>query len=180
MKNTVALGCVLLLSLFVGCSSVSVKTDYDHTEDFSKYKTFTLFSGELAPGNALSKYPELKERMYPVVKEILVEKGFIYKESEITDFVVHLRGAVNAQTQRTKQGGRTWYNPWWGSGRTVVSYYDEGSLIIDIVNTAEKNLSWRGIGSKIVDQGNMSGVYDRSQLKKNLEKILKGFPPKAE
>ncbi len=166
MKSSVSINvlCALLILVLVGCSPVSVKTDYDHTENFSTYKTFTLFNGELAPGNALVKYPELKERMYPVVTEILVEKGFVYKESGTTDFVVHLRGAVNAQTQRTKQGGRSWYNTWWGGGRSVVSYYDEGSLLIDIVNTAEKNLSWRGVGTKIVDQG-VSGVYDRAKMK---------------
>ncbi len=177
MKSSMSVLCVLIMSILIGCSPISVKNDFDHTEDFSTYKTFSLFAGELPPGDALSRYPEMKERIYPVVVEILQEKGFVYQESGEADFIVHIRGALRAQTQRTKHGGVSWRSSWWGGSRSVVSYYDEGSLLIDIINTKNKNLSWRGIGSKIASQSR-NIIYDKVKLKKALAKILKGFPPK--
>ena len=49
---------ILLVALMLGCSSVSIKTDYDREYDFSTFKTYRWASGqEINPQDELTKYP---------------------------------------------------------------------------------------------------------------------------
>ena len=49
MKKVIVFFTFLLLVAFVGCSSISTSTDYDPTVDFTQYKTYMWFAGEIFP-----------------------------------------------------------------------------------------------------------------------------------
>lgn len=180
MKKYFILLMAFSLLLLSACSVVTVKTDYDHSEDFSKYKTFKLYDGDKQGGNALVRYPELKKQIDVIVKETLQDKGLSYKESGEADLIVNVHATLTDKTQLTDMGGaRGGYSTWWGpyGSRTMVSYYTEGNLVIDLVDSAQKELSWRGIGTKVVDG---SAQNDTKKLRKIITEIMKNYPPKTQ
>ena len=163
--------------LSIGCSSsVTVRTDYDPGKDFASYKTYKWYTGK-QPDDELSKYPLTKKRIISSIDKALQAKEFELVESDEADFVVVIHGGSKERMQVTNWGGYGWYDPWWGpyGGRTDVSYYAEGTLVIDIVDTKEKELAWRGLGTTILQDRDAEG--EQKFLDATCEKILKDFPP---
>jgi hypothetical protein len=65
------------------------------------------------------------------------------------------------------------YGPGFSTTTVTENNYQEGTLIIDIFNAADKKLIWQGIGSKEVQ----TDLDKRDQqLPKNVAKILANFP----
>jgi hypothetical protein len=76
--------------------------------------------------------------------------------------------------------GYGWYDPWWGpyGGSTHVSYYEEGSLVIDVIDWTEKELSWRGVGTGVVkDRSSDDPEEMQEEINLIVAKILADFPP---
>ena len=167
-----------LILLLAGCSSVTVNSDYDPAVDFSKYKTFKLHDGESMPGDALARNPLIQKRVYQSIEKELQAKGFTVAESGDPDFIVVAHGGTKEKTQVTDWGGYGWYNPWWGpyGGRVDVSQYQEGTLVIDIVDFAEKEMVWRGLGTAVLGD-NPSPEKIQKTVDQYVSQILAKFPP---
>jgi hypothetical protein len=180
-----------LLALFtlslIGCSSVTVKSDFDPEYDFKAFKTYRWATpGELNPNDELAKNPLILKRVQDAVDKELAAKGLNVVESEEFDLVVIAHAGLKERTQVTQTGGggyygghRGWYDPYWGpyGGSTHVSTYEEGTLVIDMVVWETKEMAWRGMGTKILN--------DTSDPDKVTEivnawvaKILAEYPPK--
>lgn len=178
MRKLASLCLVCSLLVFIGCSTVSITSNYDRFEEFTWYKTFTLNDGENLPDNTLNKYPQLKEYIDEVVREILVAKGFTYKETGDTDFVVYPYGVLT----EVRQNFRATSGANWGGSvilRGPAVELTQGSLVIDVVNTMDKEnkkLTWRGRGVRLVDEITDT-ENQRKRLQKNITKILADFPP---
>lgn len=167
----------LFLFVFIGCSSVSVTTDYDPATDFSAYKNYAWHTGKTIPGDELAKDPLVKKRFVNAIDKILKSKGCKKVESG-ADFVVVIHAEVKDKMQVTNTGGYGgygWYDPWWGpyGGATMVSHYEEGTLVIDFVDTKEKELSWRGLATKTLG----SGPLEQNEIDDIVHKVLNKFPP---
>jgi hypothetical protein len=178
-----ALMCVLL-ALLASCSSVDVKTDYDPDVDFSTYKTYAwVGEGGVIEGSTLASYPLAAKRVKDSVDRNLKERGFeMVGDPEGADFAIVLHAGTQEKMQVTNYGGYYGYyryDPWWGpyGGHTDVSYYTEGSLVIDFVDVKTKELAWRGIGTAIVKE--YSSPEDaQKNMDKYVDRIMAGFPPK--
>ena len=167
----------ILAMTFLSCSSVSYKSDFDKSTDFSQYKKYTWFAGE-QPDDELSKNPLVKKRIHESVDKVLKQKGFSQVEEDDADFVVVIHGGTKERMQIYNTGGIGWYDPWWGAygGRTDVSYSEEGTLIIDMVDAEKKELSWRGMATAATK--NHSKTEDMQKyFDEVVEKTLEDFPP---
>jgi hypothetical protein len=171
---------IIGLISFWGCSSVTVTTDHDPNVDFSKYKTFAIYQGEMPASDALSKDPLAKKRVIASVERILTQKGFKKVPVEQADFVVILHAGQKERMQITNYGyggygygmyGRGW-GPGYGMSQTDVTYYDETTLVIDLADKAKKELVWRGTGTGIITH--KLSDEERDEV---IAKILKDFPP---
>lgn len=177
---------ILMIALFViltACSTISVRSDYDHSYDFSKYKTYRWsVESELNRRDALKKNPLVEKRVHSSIDRELQAKGFIHKEAGEVDFVVVAHAGVKEKMHIDQySGGRYgWYHPWWGpyGGYTNISYYKEGTLVIDIVDSRNKELAWRGTGTDVVKNYN-NGEKMQKDIDAAVAKILAGFPPGA-
>jgi hypothetical protein len=157
--KTISLSIVTIIILaLVGCSSLTVTTDFDASQDFNSYKTYRwATTEEVNPNDALAQNPLVKKRVIAGIDKALQDKGFVLVEKGSgPDFVVITHAGVKEKMNVTQTGGYRgygWYDPWWGpyGGSTHVSYYEEGSLVIDIIDWTEKELSWRGIGTGVAD-----------------------------
>jgi hypothetical protein len=147
-----------LALLILGCSSVTVKTDYDREYDFSEFKTYRWASAqEINPDDELARNPLVQKRVMEAVDRTLAAKGMQKVESEDVDVVVLAHAGSKEKMQVTQTGGgyyRGWYDPWWGSygGQTHVSYYEEATLVVDIVSWESKELAWRGMATGTVKE----------------------------
>jgi hypothetical protein len=166
-----------------GCSSIKVESDFDPKNDFSNYKTYTWYKGEMPADDALSKNPLAKKRIVATIDYVLDKKGFKI-DNENPDFVVIVHAGIKERMQVNQYGGYGAYGYGrygygWGVAYTPVHtdviYYDEATLVIDIADYKKKEIVWRGAATGVVD-GRMSD----EELDNVIEQILEDFPPHTE
>lgn len=171
---------VFTLSLFiVSCSSVTVQSDFDPEVDFSTFKTFRWYEGQPVPGDELVMYPLVKNRFIESITEGLTSKGLELIEGTDADLVVVIHAGMKERMQITNWGSYGWYDPWWGpyGGYTNVSYYEQGTVVIDLVDAEKKELVWRGMGTKAVQRYD-SPAEAREAVDLIVGEILNRYPPR--
>jgi hypothetical protein len=176
---------LFLLMAFVGialhsCSSVSVKTDFDPDVDFTKYKTFKFYEGKPITGDELAKHPLIKKRILASIKEEMIAKGYKYDEVNGQLIVVVHAGVEEKMRVSSSGASYGWYDPWWGpsySSRYVdVNYYDEATLVIDMVRDDEKELAWRGMGTSTLREYSDPEAM-QARIDNIVSQVLMRFPP---
>ena len=174
---------IIILAL-VGCLSLKVTTDFDPSQDFNSYKIYRWATiKEVNPNDALAQNPLIKKRVFSGINKALQDKGFVLVEKGTEpDFVVITHAGVKEKMNVTRTAGYrgyAWYDPWWGpyGGSTRVSYYEEGSLVIDIIDWKEKELSWRGVGTGVVKDRKQDAEEMQERINEITVKILADFPP---
>lgn len=177
---------ILFLGLFYSCSpTVKVTTDYDHSANFSQYKTFAVYDLKAQQGqvNQLNV-----DRVAKAIRNEMLAKGFT--ESSNPDLKVNAVSILKNKTQVTADtnfyGYGGMYRPYgyWGGGAmmgggsTTFNTYDyvDGSLVIDIVSTKTDKLVWQGIGNAEIDS---RPDNPEEFINSSVQKILAGFPPGA-
>jgi len=177
MKNFVLIFICIVIAGLIACSSISVKHDYDPAVDFSKYKTYKLYEKAIK-GDALSKNPLVKKRVLVSLDKVLKEKGYKPAEDGKANFVVVAQAGIKERMQVTNWGGYGWYHPGWGAygGHTDVSYYEEGNLVINVVDTKKKELTWRGVATGTLKESS-SAEEMQERLNHIIAKLLENFPP---
>ena len=180
----------LLLVLFVGgCSTLKVNYDYDPEYNFSSFKTYRWArANERNPEDVLVKNPLIQRRLAQSLDKVMKEKGLKIVERGDADLVVvmHAGTTEKVRVQQDTYAApvyrgpyyRGWYDPFWGpyGGTTSVSYYTEGTLVIDLVSWKDKELVWRGTGSDTVKTYNDSEKQQK-RYDEVVAKIMAGYPP---
>jgi hypothetical protein len=147
-----------------GCSSITVNQDYDTSFDFSKWKNYGFLPISESEGiDQLSA-----DKLTNAIKTQLNAKG--YKDAEPADFGIALHFGQQTVTDIQSYG----YG-YWGGG-VDVSQYQQGSLVVDLIDMKTNKLEWRGTG-----QGVMSDNPDVQERTANIDtaiaQILAPFPP---
>ena len=175
MKYTTYIILIVLFSLFnFFCSPYYVQIDYDRQADFSRYKTYKYI--KKGKSTSTSKFTsELNKRRFAqAIDKELSKKGFERVKDTKEDFKViyHLR--FEKKLDISTYGYRYW--PYYGISERYIQkkVYEEGSLIIDIIDKKENQLIWRG---------SVEGVLNERENAEELintlvEKLLEDFPPK--
>lgn len=172
----------LSAGILSGCSSVSVKRDFDTTVDFRVLKTFAWQHAEQPETGDPRLDNDLNdERIRNAINANLSAKGFRAAGRDEADFLLayfvdHQRklssGSMSVGVGRSSYGrhGSVGYN-------TGVSEYDQAQLTIDIINPDDEKTIWRGIGTRAAYTGSNPQKYAK-RTNESVEKILKKFPPK--
>ena len=164
-------GIVILTALFVAAQDV--KTDYDHTFDFSQLKTFAVKIGT-SWGNPLTE-----QRAKDAVTQQLTAKGWTVADESTADAIVVIHGATKAdQSLNTFYSGGGWGGWGWGGGgmaTTTVDTVHVGTEVVDIFDAKTKKLVFRGTAQ---DQLSDKPEKNEKKLVKAAEKMFKDFPPK--
>ncbi len=171
----------LATGIISGCSSVSVNRDFDRSTDFSTLKTFAWkYAEQPQTGDPQIDNDLNDERIRNAINTTLAAKGFHSVDPAKADFrviyfVEHQRklssGSMSVGMGRGSHGryGSVGYN-------TGVSEYDQASLTIDVLDSAEEKMIWRGVGSRASYKGSSPEKTTRI-IHEAVEKILKKFPP---
>ena len=191
MKKLFVLIASLVVLSLVGCSSISTSTDYDPEIDFTKYKTFMWYAGEMPADDELAKYPLVKKRMANSIAKSLATKGFTEGTEDNYDFVIVMHAGTKERMQVNTYGyggyGYGGYGGYggggWGGGgmsTTDVNYYDEATVIVDIADAEKKELAWRGTATGIVRKSDKEQSEAQADADEVINKILADFPPGKE
>ncbi|MGD1210159.1 MAG: DUF4136 domain-containing protein [Candidatus Acidiferrales bacterium] len=162
---------VLILSLFParGALAQKVTVEFDQAADFSKYKTFSIRSGQLNSKNPALNSELVKKQIEGDIVRDLTARG-LSEVSGSSDLIVRYHfGSARKEEVETYPAG------WYGFGTRVVRVpYAEGTLVIDLRDPATRSLVWRGIASEEKsDPAKIEGKLD-DMVRKSCEK----YPPK--
>ena len=171
MKNYVnhLLALTLLTVLIV--FGAEVHTDYDHSADFTKYKTYSWI-------NIKAGDPLWTDRIARAIDSELAAKGWS-KVDAGGDAGVAAFGSTREQPiLRTfyDSFGGGWYWTGFGDGMatTTVENIPIGTLVVDIFDGHTKKLIWRGTAS---DALSSKPEKNEKKLEKAVEQMFKHFPP---
>jgi hypothetical protein len=169
-----------LCTFVVGCESISARSDWDPSVDFSAYRTYSWIS----KSPLISKSPEVSPlaegRLKNAATNELGRKGYRFVEDpNQADFVV----AFSVGAREKLNVSSTPYAGGWGLGPWGAPYfrdidvrqYTEGRLAIDLFDTKLRQPVWTGAATKSItssDERHMGELADKA-----VAAILKDFPP---
>ena len=158
---------VLSAALTTGCSTIQVESDYDRQVDFSKYTTYRWIPHvKGTEDNPLMRDPLIESHVRSAVDAELAGKGFRKIDEGHPDFLV-----AWYFTSRNRVDVTHYYGYW--HPYTDVYRYREGTLILDMVDRADKELIWRGWATGVLEErGKLN-----DQIKYSVRKLLDRFPP---
>jgi len=155
-----------------GCATApDVRVDYDRTADFTRYRTFG-FASPL--GTDRGGYQSIVSQHLKAATQRELESRGMRLVAEAPELLVNFSATLNdklrvttAPTLSTGVGmGRGYYGYRTGmyaawpmyADQTVVTQYKEGTLNIDVVDAARKQLVWEGVVSDSVTQKMLDNV----------------------
>ncbi len=175
---------IVMAALVAGCSSIETSYDYDPKANFAGLKTYEwlkepqkLTGDPRIDGNTI-----LANRIYEAVDTELAARGF-RKISGDPDFLVAYHVSLDKRRSVQTLNSYYGYGPGWGYGygasyrpgywagapETYVYEYEEGTLILDIVNPENKELIWRGSAQ---DEVHFKSTPEKDQTQLNEAVIL--------
>ena len=176
MKNIFLLLITLILS---SCSSIKVFSDYDRNIDFSNYETFAYFKPEI---DKVDISDLDKRRILMALDSEMNLKGLSKSETPdlLIGFTTKAKEQIYVNTGNNFGWGWGWgFNPWfWGNGGyNSVSTRTEGTLYVNIIDAATKQLIWQGKGRGGINEF-MKNRDERISL--FIHEIVENYPPIAE
>jgi hypothetical protein len=170
-----------IAAVLTGCSAgLRVFTDFDPEADLSAYRTYQWAERRASGKDDPRVYNDISAaRIEGAVDSVLQARGFT-EVSANPDFLVAWHGAIDGKMSVTTMRDRYGYG--WGFYgppavmHTWVDQWEEGTVLIDIVDAGRGELVWRGSGS-----AKLRNVKDdakrRAVLTEAVAAILADFPP---
>jgi hypothetical protein len=167
-----------MMFLFAGKSSAGqVKTDYDRSADFGRYKTYSW-------EKVKTQDPLNVERIKNAVNADLAAKGWTQVNSGGDISIMAMEITHDQQTLNTIYDG---FGGGWGWRRfggggfgglgeatTTTETYKVGTLVVDLFDAKTKQLVWRGNSSDTLSNNSNKNIQN---LDKDIAKMFKQFPP---
>jgi hypothetical protein len=161
-----------------------VRYNFDKSTDFSKFKTY-----KWVPLKDAAQVNDLVDKQIKDgIDAQLAQKGLTKTEGESADLYVGYQAGIGQEKQFTSYSNDWGYGPGWyrggwyggGGGMTTgqTSTIYTGQLAVDMYDSNQKDLVWRGTVSKTIDT---KAKPDKQQknLTKALTKLFKKYPPEA-
>ena len=175
--------------LLASCASKpTIETDYDHTIDFSQYKTYGFFN---PMGIENPNYSSIYGSIFrDAISKEMESRG--YTMSDNPDLMINVSGRLQDKTKVTTtsdpyMGGgyygyrRGAYGAWGGYGygtQTHVSNYTEGTVNVDMVDRAMKRMVWEGVAVGRIDE-KKTNEESRANIHAGIQEMFAGYPFRA-
>jgi hypothetical protein len=176
MKTGIYLLFITVITL-IGCSpSIHIYSDYDKDANISNFKTFSWLTEEEieAKNNNPLYFNELSDkRIKHAVYEQMSKRGFVYKNDK-QPLEMHYHIIVEDKTLLSTEPAGYIYGPFFQQRRTQWFPYKQGTLIIDLMDTRNKTLVWRGWATGTIED-EVSKKPEQA-IMKAVSKIFKQFP----
>lgn len=173
---------VLLTVILAGCASQSVDWDYDTERSLTGMKAYRWIE-PTQESQKLGYHFEalMDQRVHNAVDGVLAARGFQWVDSDKADVDFLVNYIVSQKTRREERQVTTsfgyGFSPW-GLGVSTdsrVQEYEEGSLIIDIIDPETRQVVWRGRSVGRIQEG-LSPEQRTARINEAVVNILEGFP----
>ena len=173
--TTFTVGVVLAATLATGCASMRIGTYVARDTDFSRYHTFAWTTADALPVGdpRLDHNPILVDYLQGAVERGLQKHELLLvPPSAHPDLLVHFHGSVR---QVVSVAGASRAHEYGVSEDVEVVTFDEGTLVIDLVDAGDGRLVWRGWAIDSVD--GIVDSQDRMKQKVNeaVARLLANF-----
>ncbi len=189
MKFSIVLNAMLLGIFTAGCATVSVSSDFDPNANFAALKTYSWAGAQPITGNPRLDNDILHSRIRIAVERELAAKGYQKVTDGSADFKVAYHVGLEDKLDVTTftsydYGYPNNYYPnrgFYHGGAafpqtdTYVFQYEEGTLLVDIVDPRTKKMIWRGTAKAEVDVS-QSPEKKEAKINKAVHKLLEHFP----
>ena len=164
-------GAIVLVALFSCSSAPKVDAGWDHRVDFSRYRTWAW------KDDGSIRDPVWNRRVQSVIEDEL-EKHSLKRADANPDLWVAVHWRLTVDTRVVS------YNPAWGygwsgwGGPSVTEIYDvpAGTMLLDLVDVAKKDLVWRGTASGEIKADRENEEREQT-LRGILAQMFAGYPP---
>ena len=182
MKRILFLSTLILFFITSCAFGQDVRYNFDKDINFSKFKTYKWVILKDAPtANDL-----VTKQLQDAVDAELATKGLTKIDDDTANLFIGYQAGVGQEKQFTSfssdwgygggwyRGG--WYGPGGGTTTGSTSTIYVGQLVLDMYDSANRDLVWRGVASKTLDS---KAKPDKQQknLAKAVKKLLKNYPP---
>lgn len=161
---TRSLAVVVALALS-GCASMTVSSHVERGVSFTDYKTFDWGAPDNLPVGdpRLDNNPFFNDYLQGTVERRMAAKGYDRVAAGATpDVLIHYHANVHQRVDVYEADRQYDYN--YDGGSQVVEY-DQGTLVIDMVDTKTNKVIWRGWA-----QDTMTGIIDnQDRLEKQVD-----------
>src|SRR5262245_29248027 len=170
--------------MLAACQSISSRSDYDHSFDFSGYDTFSWISEKPMIVATPDVSPLAQGRIQKAITETLATKGIRFvpdpaKADFVIAFTVGSRQQIGVSAAPAYPypigyvGPHDWGSPYYQD--VDMGAYTQGRLAIDVFDVKLKQPVWTGVATKSItgaDQANPGALVQKAVVA-----ILKDFPP---
>lgn len=169
MKRTFVPAFVVALLGICVMLFADVKTDYNHSTNFGKYRTYSWI--KVQAGNQL-----WQQRIKNDVDHTLQSKGWREVASGGDAGVTAFGSTREVPTLNTfyNNMGGGWLWGGFGESTTTEEQTPQGTLVVDIFDMPSKHLIWRSVATNT-----LSGNPEKNEkkLSKTVDDMSKNFPP---
>lgn len=150
-------------------SNLRVRSDYDPSANFKKYRTFAIREGN-STGN-----PVMDQRIKEEITTALRAKGLDAVRPDNADLIVTAHTAT-----RTARTYETFYDTWpgwrwrWAQRPTVVvSEFPVGTLVVDMFDNQAKTAIWHGYASDVLSD---KPSENAEKVDRAVQKLIDKYP----
>ncbi len=184
MKKALFITMVGLLLAAVAALGQDVRYNFDKNADFSKFKTYKWVTIKDA-----AKVNDLTDKqIIAAVDTELATKGLTKTSDDSANLYIGYQAGIGQEKQFTSfssdwgYGGGWYRGGWYGgmggmsttTGQTSTIYV--GQLALDMYDSANHDLVWRGLASKTISPKAKPEKQEKN-LAKAVRKLLKNYPP---
>ncbi|WP_136809418.1 DUF4136 domain-containing protein [Desulfosediminicola flagellatus] len=182
MRNIVLF--IVVVVMMSGCSTVEVKHNVASPSKLYGFQYFAWVESGEASGDVRAKNPKIDKYVRTAVEKELIMKGYSKVEPEHANFLVSWFGRVE---EKVKEQTISHFYRSYGYGAlagkmkdtvaegAIKTSYDEGTLVLDILDNKDKEVVWRGVGTDTIVDG-MNDSQIAAYINKSVRMIVADFP----
>lgn len=168
----------LLAGISAACSpEIRAYTDYDRDYDVAQFQTYCWANPHLTE---LEGYPlyynELNDkRIKRAVDDLMAVRGYVRTDSS-TELTLNYKISIEERSVFAPDPYGYMYGDYFMRPRQDIFKYREGTLVLNIVNSANQDLIWRGWAVGALEVMIYEGKDVDIVIKSAVAKILQNFP----
>ncbi len=182
---------ILIASLVIltACSSFHIKHDFDPAADFGSFRTYAWSPDPpILKGDIRLLPPETRLMIVNAIDDQMVRSGLTRVEDADVDVWVTYAVTLSVRlTERDLQGNYGLPNSWqtdtnwtpsgFSRGATTTVEFNEGTLLISLVEPETRQLIWRASAEAEVHT-ERSPERRRSRINSAVGDMFRGYPPR--
>jgi hypothetical protein len=146
MKINALRNIILFLSIvwLGGCvaSSVAVRSDYDRQANFREYNSYAIAEMKQDKNDPILGSSLNQKRFAQAMDAEMKARGYV-KTDETPDLLVSFQ--TDSRNKQNTQSNNNWgYWSWYGNNNVSTRNYEEGRIIVNLIDAKTKELVWQG------------------------------------